>query len=238
MKKFSLLILTLLLTVSFSLHSITCYANGGSVTVNGASAKAGGEVTVEITASGIKGINAGSVEVISLPDGVTVVGGEWAVDAILSDFDSSGKVGVFALEKKQDLDGTVFKLKLKLEADAKSGDIVCELRFKDGSAGNADVAGVQNIPGKLTVLSSDAQNTDSENTGDNTADDDFASGDTEKNDKTDDVQEPHDESDEPDVNKHGSDDESKMSPVVIALIAVSAIALIAAIVLIITKKKR
>lgn len=235
MKKLSFLILALLLTLSFSL---TCYAKGGTVTVNGASAKVGSEVTVKITAEGLQNINAGSIEIISLPEGVTVVGGEWALSAYISDFNSSMKLGIFALDENEDIDGTVFKLKLKLEADAKSGDIVCELRFKDGSAGNADVAGVQNIPGKLIVLSSDAQNTDSENTGDNNADDDFASGDTEKDDKTDDVQEPHDKSDETDVNKDGSDDESKMSPVVIALIAVSGIALIAAIVLIITRKKR
>lgn len=245
MKKFSLLILTLLLAVSFSLHSMTCYANGGSVTVNGASAKAGDEVTVEITASGIKGINAGSIEIISLPDGVTVIGGEWAVDAILADFNVSMKMGVFAFEKNQDIDGTLFKLKLKLEPNAKSGDVVCEFRFKDGSAGNADIEGVQNIPGKLTVLSNDTSSTGSENTngnttnggetaGDNTAN----SGNSEKNNQTDDVQEPHGDSDGSDISESTSDDDGKkLSPVVIALISVAVIALVAAIVLIVTKKK-
>ena len=154
MKKLCILILALLLTVSFSSFSITCYANGGSVTVNGASAKAGEEVTVKITAKDIKAVNSGSIEIKSLPDGVTVVGGTWKVNAYISAFDDNSKRGVFAFEDKNDVDGTIFELKLRLGKDAKSGDVVVEVRFKDGSAGNPDVAGIENItdviPGRHT----------------------------------------------------------------------------------------
>ncbi len=228
MKKLSLLILSLLLTLSFSLHSITCYATGGSVTVNGASAKAGDEVTVEINASDIKGVNSGSIEVKSLPEGVTVIDGKWSVNAKISAFDPTSTRGVFALDEKQDIEGAIFKLKLKLGASAESGDIVCEVRFKDGSAGNPDVAGVENIPGKLTVLSAgESTGEDGKDAGNNDA-----SGDTE-NGGTD---------GENGGNSEGGDGEDggneQLSPIVIVLIAVAGTALIAAIVLIITKKRK
>ncbi len=229
MKKLSLLILSLLLTLSFSLHSITCYATGGSVTVNGASAKAGDEVTVEINASDIKGVNSGSIEVKSLPEGVTVIDGKWSVNSKLSAFDTSSNRGVFALDGKQDIEGNIFKLKLKLGANAKSGDIVCEVRFKDGSAGNPDVAGVENIPGKLTVLSAgESTGEDGKDAGNNAA-----SGDTE-NGGTDGEKS---QSGENGGDVEGGDNE-QLSPIVIALIAVAGTALIAAIVLIITKKRK
>lgn len=242
MKKLYLLILALLLTVSFSSYSMTCLAQGGSVTVNGASAKAGEEITVKITAEGIKGINAGSIELKSLPKGVSVSDGEWKIKgAELNHFDKE-KRGVFACNEKIDLDGTIFELKLKLGKDAESGDIVCELRFKDGSTGNPDVSGIENIPGKLTVK---AESTD--NAGDNTSSDtpndtpnDTPSGDTDKGGK-DEVQESHDDVQKGDEVTDGEDEskeEKKLSPVVIALIAVAGVALVAAIVLMATKKKK
>lgn len=242
MKKLYLLILALLLTVSFSSYSMTCLAQGGSVTVNGASAKAGDEITVKITAEGIKGINAGSIELKSLPKGVSVSDGEWKIKgAELNHFDGE-KRGVFACNEKTDLDGTIFELSLKLGKDAESGDIVCELRFKDGSTGNPDVSGIENIPGKLTVK---AESTD--NAGDNTSSDtpndtpnDTPSGDTDKG-GNDEVQEPHDDVQKGDEVKDGEDeseDDKKLSPVVIALIAVAGVALIATIVLMATKKKK
>ncbi len=133
---------------------MTCYATGGSVTINGASAKAGDEVTVSIAVSGIKGVNSGSIEVKSLPKGVTVIGGEWSKSPKIADFATSLNKGVFAFDASKDIDGTIFKLKLKLEATAESGDIVCALRFKDISG--EDIQGIETVPGKLTVLSEDS----------------------------------------------------------------------------------
>lgn len=247
MKKLCL-ILALLLTLSFSSLSITCYAKGGSVTVNGASAKAGDVVTVKIVANDVKGVNSGSIEVKSLPKGVTVLDGSWAIDSPINAFDTAKNRGIFALAGKGDLDGTVFKLKLKLGADAQSGDIVCELRFKDGSAGNPDVSGIENIPGKLTVVSAsdtpaddtpaDDTPTDDTPADDTPADDTPAeSGDTDKGDE--DVNK-RDEDDKmgAENNDEEKGDEKKLSPIVIALIAVAGIALIAALVLIFTKKKK
>ena len=244
MKKLCL-ILALLLTLSFSSLSITCYAKGGSVTVNGASAKAGDVVTVQIVANDVKGVNSGSIEVKSLPKGVTVLDGSWAIDAPINAFDTAKNRGVFALAQKGDLDGTVFKLKLKLGADAQSGDIVCELRFKDGSAGNPDVSGIENIPGKLTVVS--ASDTPADDTpADDTPTDDTPTenGDTDKGDteapKGDEDVEKSDEDDKTGAENNDEEkgDEKKLSPIVIALIAVAGIALIAALVLIFTKKKK
>ena len=76
---------------------MTCYANGGSVTVNGASAKIGDEVTVKITAEDVKGVNSGSIEIKSLPEGVTVVDGSWSLSAKIAAFDPSIKRGVLRL---------------------------------------------------------------------------------------------------------------------------------------------
>jgi hypothetical protein len=239
MKKLCL-ILALLLTLSFSSLSITCYAKGGSVTVNGASAKAGDVVTVQIVANDVKGVNSGSIEVKSLPKGVTVLDGSWAIDAPINAFDTAKNRGVFALAEKGDLDGTVFKLKLKLGADAQSGDIVCELRFKDGSAGNPDVSGIENIPGKLTVVSASDTPTDDTPADDTPTD----GGDTDKGDteapKGDEDVEKSDEDDKTGAENNDEEkgDEKKLSPIVIALIAVAGIALIAALVLIFTKKKK
>lgn len=261
MKRLISLLITLLLTISFSSYSITCLAANGSVSINGAEAKAGSEVVVTFVATDVKSTMGGALQITSLPKGVELVSGKWTIDeAEIDNFMVNKMMGVFAFAETQNVkNGTIFELKLKLNADAESGAINAKIRFSnDKGAYESDFV---EITGKLVVKSdsgttnTDAPDKDNEQTPDTQPDQttgtDMPNTDvtdtTNKDDTAQDNQTP-DTDDKNDSNTQDAnteniensdddndEDEKGDSPILIALIIITGVALIAAVILVVTK---
>ncbi|MBQ6677315.1 MAG: hypothetical protein IJM71_04635 [Clostridia bacterium] len=128
--------------------------NCAAVTVEDVRAKAGDEITVDVSIENAPALSSVAISDITLDSPVlTLLGVEWDVDnLVISSWDENTGMGVAALSETRDINGTIVTLTIKVSDDAEDGDYSVTLSVRGKGANNADVAFVTE-PGTVTVWS-------------------------------------------------------------------------------------
>ncbi len=128
--------------------------NCAAVTVEDVRAKAGDEITVDVSIENAPALSSLAISDITLDSPVlTLLGVEWDVEnLVISSWDENTGMGVAALSEPRDINGTIVTLTLKVSDDAEDGDYSLTLSVIGKGANNADVAFVTE-PGTVTVWS-------------------------------------------------------------------------------------
>ena len=128
--------------------------NCAAVTVEDVRAKAGDEITVDVSIENAPALSSLAISDITLDSPVlTLLGVEWDVEnLVISSWDENTGMGVAALSETRDINGTIVTLTIKVSDDAEDGDYSLTLSVRGKGANNADVAFVTE-PGTVTVWS-------------------------------------------------------------------------------------
>ena len=126
----------------------------GEALVENKRAKAGDEITVEVSIADAPIVKSIAISDITLDSPVlTLLGVEWDLDGIaLSSWDEETGKGVAALTESRDINGTVVTLTLKVSDDAEDGDYSLTLTVMAKDEDGTDVTFVTE-PGTVTVWS-------------------------------------------------------------------------------------
>ena len=92
----------------------------------------GETVTITLSVSGADKLKSGSVE-FSFPENFELVSAEWTVDAPIKDVNSENRQAVFSFMSETDINGKVFKIKLKAVAESDAADVTVTVKLKNGS---------------------------------------------------------------------------------------------------------
>ncbi|MBR6916242.1 MAG: hypothetical protein IKN36_07770, partial [Clostridia bacterium] len=126
----------------------------GEALVENKRAKAGDEITVEVSIADPPIVKSIAISDITLDSPVlTLLGVEWDLDGIaLSSWDEETGKGVAALTESRDINGTVVTLTLKVSDDAEDGDYSLTLTVMAKDEDGTDVT-FMTEPGTVTVWS-------------------------------------------------------------------------------------